>query len=121
MVMPYGFIDIIFRKDILERKGLLSEILERYKPTNEHIDDKLILVPCAMNPVSAGLEVDWLKEKGLTYIQDKKAVDFVLVESFLGTRAKCDWIKKDTLKADLIVDNRKYVKGTKYYEFIDIN
>ena len=117
MVLPYSYIDIIFRKDVLESKGLLNKIIERYKPTNEHMDENLILVPCAMSSIDAEIEIDWLTKKGLTYIQDKKAVDFVLVESFLGICAKCDWIKNDTLKEDIIVDKRKYIKGTIYYEF----
>ena len=117
MVFPYGCIDIIFRKDVLEKKGLTNEIIERYKPTNKHIDDNLILVPCAMSCFAAKAEIEWLKQKGLVYIKDEKAIDFVVVKSLFGTCAKCDWINEYSLKQNLVVDKYEYKIGTICYEF----
>ena len=59
------------------------------------------------------------KEYGLTYLKNNKAVDFVLVESMKGLCAKCEWIKTDHLKEELIIDNIRYPKGTIYYEFVE--
>lgn len=119
MVFPYGCIDIIFKKEVLERKGLLKEIIERYKPRKESIDDKLILVPCAMSPVDAGDQVEWLLEKGLVYVENKKAVDFVVVESMFGPCAPCDWVDYGLLKEEVVIDGITHKEGKMYYEFID--
>lgn len=120
MVLPYGCIDIIFRKDKLKEKGVLNRIINKYKPNKAHIDNEVILVACAMSAIGAEQETNILTSKyKLTYIKDDKAVDFVLVESFLGPCAKCDWIKHDFLKEDLIIDKTKYRKGTIYYEFVN--
>ena len=122
MVFPYGCIDIVFRKDVLRNKALLDTILERYKPTQSHIDDKLILVRCAMNPIDAKIHVEKLeKEFGLTYIKDNKATDFVVVEKLFARAScsKCDWLKSDRLKENLIIGQIEYKQGETYFEFIE--
>lgn len=122
MVLPYGCIDLIFRKDKLEeiKTGLSDEIIKEHRVSSAHIDENLILVACAMSPYEAEESVIEIENKyGLTYLKDDKAIDFVLVESMFGLCAKCDWIKTDFLKEDLIIDKMRYPKGTICYEFID--
>lgn len=119
MVLPYGCIDIIFRKDVLEEKGLLKKIFERYKPTEERIDNNLVLVPCAMNPIDAENEIAWLQDNwNLTYIKDGKAADFVVVEGLFGTCINCEWVELIHLKDDKLESGKTYKKGF-YYEFIE--
>ena len=120
MVLPYACISIIFRKDKLEEKGVLNEIIEQYKPTTPHIDNDLIVIAGAMNPMDAEQKSNMLTSKyALTYVNDNKAVDFVLVERLFGPCVKCDWIKCCLLEEDLIIDDRKYMKGSICYEFVN--
>lgn len=122
MVLPYGCIDLIFRKDKLEKikSGLSEEIIKENKVSSAHIDENLILIACAMSYWEAEETAkEFEKEYGLTYLKNNKAVDFVLVESMKGLCAKCEWIKPDHLKEELIIDNMRYPKGTIYYEFIE--
>ena len=119
MVLSYGYIDIIFRKDVLEKRGLLEKIFERYKPTDERIDNNLVLVPCAMNPIDAENEIAWLQDNwNLTYIKDGKAVDFVVVEGLFGTCTNCEWVELLHLKDDKLENGKIYKKGI-YYEFVE--
>ena len=121
MVLPYGCIDLVFRKDVLEKKkkGLSDEIIKKYDIKEEYYDNDLILVACAMNPWDAETEVDEIeKEYGLTYLNGDNAVDFTLVEGMRGPCARCDWLKVDHLKEPLIVGKMRYPKNTICYEFI---
>ena len=120
MVFPYGFIDIIFKKDVLEAKGIIAEIIKEYKPGEMQIDDKLILVRCAMNFLDAGNMVQILKEKyGLIYEKDGKAEDFIIINGPHGPQIKCDWLKLTCLKEDAMINKIRYSRGTRFYEFVN--
>ena len=123
MVLPYGCIDLIFRKDKLEKIkiGLSEEIIKENKVSSAHIDENLILIACAMSYWEAEEIVEELEKKyGLIYLRDNKAIDFVLVAGFFGLCEKCEWIKTDHLKEDLTIDEMRYPKGTICYSYIKI-
>lgn len=120
MVLPYGCIDLIFRKDKLERvkKGLTNEIIKTYNVSPAQIDDNLVLVRCAMNSLDAENMINELQAKyGLTYLKDDKAIDFVVVQGARGICTKCEWIKTGNLEKTIVIHGIKYSKGVPYYEF----
>lgn len=121
MVFPYGFYDIIIKRNSLEkcREGLSEELIDEYGLTEEHFDSNLILIPAAMSDCYAEQVVKELETKyGLIHLKDSKAEDFVCVYGPHGIINHCDWIKEKQFDLDLKINDKSY-KHYLCFEFVD--
>ena len=89
MIIPYGFIEAVIKRNALERtkNGLSLEFIKEYKLDKARYDDNLIVVPIAMNGHDAESKAKELQRKyGLVhYAENGKAQDFVLCHKKFGT------------------------------------
>ena len=53
-----------------------------------------------MDPAAVGLFIDELKECGLTFIEDRKAIDIVVCDQQSGPTTDCDWLEFGHLPID---------------------
>ena len=99
MVYPYAFIDIIIRRDSLERKekGLSERFIEEHKVTLPHYDDQLICIIGGMNMYDVEACVQMLvSEYGLVFDEKNENgsnTDIVIVDFLLGAITNNNWLK----------------------------
>ena len=109
MVNVFGCIDIIIRRDSLEKKekGLSQKLIDDYELDERYYDDKIICIPGGMNPYDVEQEVVGVeKEYGIVfnpYIDKEPETDMVIVEGWGGIRTKNKWLKE---KNETLEDGR---------------
>ena len=115
MIEAYEFIDIVVRRDSLEKKekGLSKKFIEEYEVELPHYDDDIICIPGGMNPYDVKLTVEELEQDyGLIFNPNPKELpvtDIVIVEPFgITTRNRWLYMKK--------VENDKYYERVYYFE-----
>ena len=120
MIIPYGFIEAVIKRESLERtrKGLSIELIKEYKLSKVRYDDDLIVVPIGMSMYDAELKAKEIEKKYnlVHFTNDNKALDFVVCNKLFGPFESCDWLIIDYLKKDLVINEIEYKKGTTYYE-----
>ena len=120
MIIPYGMIEAVIKRSALERtkNGLSLELIRKYKLDNVRYDDDLLIIPIAMNGPDANLKARELeKDYSLLHLDNNgKALDFVLCSRIMGTFDECDWLAIDYFKKTMLIDGKKYKKGTIFYE-----
>ena len=119
MVNVFGFIDIIIRREALEKKekGLSNKLIDKYKLKDKFYDDKIICIPGGMNPFDAEREINELENTyGLVFnpdIHKDPETDIVIVKGLWGIQTKNKWLKE---KREKLVDGfsiRYYYEETK--------
>lgn len=106
MIEAYGCIDIIIRRDALDKKskGLSQKFIEEYKVELPHYDEDIICIRGGMNPYDAKMEVDKLeKDYGLIFNPNPKEspeTDIVIIEGLLGIRTQNKWLQHKREKTD---------------------
>ncbi|MBE5738965.1 MAG: hypothetical protein E7354_04485 [Clostridiales bacterium] len=114
MIKAYGCIDIVIRRDSLEKKekGLSQKFIEEYGVKEPHFDNDLICIPGGMNPYDVGTEVTNLEEKyGLVYnpnIKEGPITDIIIVEP-LGMSPYRSWLRSK------IIEESDICRGIVYY------
>jgi len=120
MVIPYGFIEAVIKRDELERtkNGLSLEFIKEYKLDKARYDDNLIIVPIAMSGNDAELKAKELETKyGLVhYAKNGRGHDFVICHIKFGNFDECDWLIRAELQDDMVIYNTTYRKYSPYYE-----
>ena len=120
MVIPYGFIEAVIKRDELEstKKCLSLEFIKEYNLDKARYDDNLIIVPIAMSGNDAELKAKELETKyGLVhYTKNGRAQDFVICHKKFGNFDECDWLIRAELQDDMVIDNTTYKKHTPYYK-----
>ena len=115
MIRAYRFIDIIIRRDALEKKeeGLSQKFIEEYKVDEQHYDEDIICIRGGMNPYDVETEVIALETKyGLvfnSYPDKSPQTDIVIVEPFGVTTRNC-WLKCEIKMDNGALDRIYYLK-----------
>ena len=97
MITAFGCIDIIVRRDSLEKveKGLAEKLIREYGINDCHYDEYIICIPGGMNPYDVQIEVAKLEKEYRLIFNPNQAqmTDMVIVEGLLGVRTKNNWLK----------------------------
>jgi len=115
MIKAYDFIDIVIRRDSLEKKeeGLSQKFIEVYKVEPPHYDEDVICIRGGMNPYDVKMKIDKLeKDYGLVFNPNPKELpvtDIVIVDLMMGIYTPNDWLSSK------IEDKNKF--GSRQYCF----
>ena len=99
MIKAYGCIDIVIRRDSLERKekGLSEKFIKKYKVKPPHYDKDIICIPGGMNPYDVETTIMELEQNyGLVFnsnVKETAVTDFVIVEPW-SIYPKNSWLKE---------------------------
>ena len=113
MIKAYDFIDIVIRRDSLEKKerGLSQKFIEKYKVGEPHYDDYIICIRGGMNPYDVRERVAEIeKDYGLVfnpYPKEKPITDIVIVDMMMGINTQNDWLKSN-IAGDRKMNLRQY-------------
>ena len=106
MIDRYGFIDIVIRRDSLEKieVGLSQKIISEYEVTEPHYDEYLICIPGGMNPMDVEARVIELETKyGLVfnpYMGEGPTTDIVIIDGWHGMLTRNRWLEEVKEKRD---------------------
>ena len=99
MINAYDFIDIVIRRDALERKekGLSEKFIQDHKVELPHYDEKLICITGGMNVYDVDMAIKYLEEEyGLVYndnLKEGPTTDIVVVDLFHWIATDNNWLK----------------------------
>ena len=116
MIKAYEFIDIVIRRDSLEKKekGLSQKFIEEYEVELPHYDEDIICVRGGMGPLDVQMTVENIeKDYGLIFNPNPKVepiTDIVIVDLFMGVYTRNSWLKAK------IEDKNKFDSRQYYFE-----
>ena len=96
MIKCYDFIDLVIRRDALEKweKGLSDKFIEDYKVEEGHYDDNLICIRASMGPITIE-DIEKLLGYYSKYLKidpNSDKTDVVVIDRFHGKCNKADWL-----------------------------
>jgi len=119
MIAAQNFISLIVKREALERfeKGLSQKLIEKYNLDKVYYDENLLALPGAMNPYDMEDVVkEYTQKYNLKFLdENKKAVDFVVIDAFLGPTAECDWLSSNTKKDYYLLEGKKVSSNRVYF------
>ncbi len=119
MIITYGCIDIVIKRNSLEniKKDLSQELISKYNVSPDNYDKDLIAIRGGMSDNDSIETIKELENKyGLTHMEKGKAKDFAVVKYYLSLVDKCDWLEIVNLNEDKIISHKHYTKG-KYFKY----
>lgn len=116
MIKAYDFIDIVVRRDSLEKqeKGLSQKFIEEYNVEESHYDEDVICIRGGMGPPDVQRRVEKIeKDYGLVfnpYPKEEPTTDIVIVDLMMGVYTNNRWLKAKQ------IDPENLFKRVYYFE-----
>ncbi|MBO7219187.1 MAG: macro domain-containing protein [Clostridia bacterium] len=122
MIKTYEFIDIIIRRDALEKwdKGLSQKFIEDYKVEEGHYDDNLICIRASMGPIYVE-DIERILGYYSKYLKidpNSDRTDVVVVDRFFGICNKVSWLESFVVNNNftrVCIMNKKALSKDKIY------